>query len=333
MVESMITVFVGDVNEYLANIALQHSSDAKLITAKNYKNIRAGTYYTSIGDLITQKKFSSVLKQSDIIIYSPPDVWSRLDSKRLTEYWITVMRAFEDKTVVNADHLKLPLLNKFLHLVDSRKTESSQLWISGCSITHGVGVKKAERYGQLLSDQLNAPVSFLTAPGSSIPWSADQLLRSDLRAGDIVVWGLTAMGRMSWFQDNGDLKHVNIYTYLGDPEFDNHVKITRIWEQDRAYDAITKIHQVINFCAKIGVKLYLAGILVDLHRYSLDFENFIPFYRVIKENKDRQFKTEYQDNQFLDIGTDPERHPGPRTHQWYADKILEKISNDSVTQL
>jgi len=329
----MITVFVGDVSEYLANIALQHSRDAKLITAKNYKNIRAGTYYTSMGDLITEENFSSVLKQADAIVYSPPDVWTSLEVKRLTEYWITVMRAFEDKTVVNADHLKLPLLNKFLHLADRRKSESSQLWISGCSITHGVGVEKAERYGQLLSDQLNIPVSFLTAPGSSIPWSADQLLRSDLRAGDIVVWGLTAMGRISWFQDNRDLKHVNIYTYLGDPEFDNHVKITRIWEQDRAYDAITKIHQVINFCAKIGVKLYLAGILVDLHRYSLDFENFIPFYRVIEENKDRQFKTDYQDNQFLDIGTDSERHPGPRTHQWYADKILEKISNDSVTQL
>ena len=141
------------------------------------------------------------------------------------------------------------------------------------------------------------------------------------------------MGRLAWFRDNGELKHVNIYTYLCNPEFDNHVKITRIWEQDRAYDSITKIHQVINFCAKIRVKLYLAGILVDLRRYSLDFENFIPFYRVIEENKDKQFKTDYQDNQFLDIGTDSERHPGPRTHQWYADRILEKISNDSVTLL
>lgn len=318
MAESMITLFVGDVGEYLANIAQQHNGDAKLITAKNYKNIRAGTYYTSIGDLATEEKFSLVLKQADVIIYSPPEIWSAPESKLHTEYWISVMRAFEDKKVVNADHLKLPLLNKFLQLADSRKTQSPQLWISGCSITHGVGVEKSERYGQLVADRLNMPASFLTAPGSSIAWSADQLLRSDLRTGDIVVWGLTTVGRISWFQDNTELKHINIYTYIKDPGFDNHVKITRIWEQDRTYDAITKIHQVINFCAKLGAKLYLAGILVDLRRYSLDFENFIPFYHGVKEK--------YEDNQFLDIGTDSERHPGPLTHQWYADKILDRIN-------
>jgi len=173
----------------------------------------------------------------------------------------------------------------------------------------------------LLSDQLNIPVSFLTAPGSSIAWSADQLLRSDLRAGDIVVWGLTTTGRISWFRDNADLKHINIYTYMSDPGFDDHVKITRIWEQDRAYEAITKIHQVINFCAKLEAKLYLAGILMDLRRYSLDFENFIPFYHGDREK--------YNDNQFLDIGSDPERHPGPVTHQWYANKILDRINQIS----
>jgi hypothetical protein len=133
-----------------------------------------------------------------------------------------------------------------------------------------------------------------------------------------VVWGLTTVGRLSWFQDNKELKHINVYTYMDYPGFDNPFEITRIWEQDRSYDAITKIHQVINFCAKIGAKLYLAGILIDLRRYSLDFENFIPFYHGVKEK--------YEDNQFLDIGTDPARHPGPRTHQWYADKILDRIN-------
>jgi hypothetical protein len=318
----MITLFVGDVTEYLSVTAKLHSTDAKLITTKNYKRIKAGTYYISIGDLISDEKFQSALMQADVIIYTPPiDQWSDIRTKDRTEYWITVMRAFEDKTVVNADHLELPLLSKFLQLADGRKSNSPQLWIAGCSITHGVGVEKSERYGQLLSDQLNIPVSFLTAPGSCIAWSADQLLRSDVRAGDTVVWGLTTVGRLSWFQDNKELKHINIYTYMDYPGFDNPFEITRIWEQDRSYDAITKIHQVINFCAKIGAKLYLAGILIDLRRYSLDFDNFIPFYSGVKEK--------YQDDQFLDIGTDPERHPGPRTHQWYADKILDRINQTS----
>jgi hypothetical protein len=315
----MITLFVGDVTEYLSVTAKLHSPDAELITAKNYKRIKAGTYYTSIGDLISDEKFQSVLMQADVIIYTPPiDQWSDIRTKERTEYWITVMRAFEGTTVVNADHLELPLLSKFLQLADDRKSDLPQLWIAGCSITHGVGVKQSERYGQLLSDKLNLPVSFLTAPGSCIAWSADQLLRSDVRAGDIVVWGLTTVGRLSWFQDNKELKHINVYTYMDYPGFDNPFEITRIWEQDRSYDAITKIYQVINFCAKIGAKLYLAGILIDLRRYSLDFENFIPFYHGVKEK--------YEDNQFLDIGTDPARHPGPHTHQWYADKILDRIN-------
>ena len=324
MAESMITLFVGDVGEYLAKIALQHSNSAKLITAKNYKNIRAGTYYTSIGDLKTDKKFESVLKQADVIIYSPPHTWSNEQGKRPTEYWLTVVRAFEDKKVINADHLKLPLLDIFLKLVDQRKTELPQLWIAGCSITHGVGVEKSERYGKLLADRLNQPVSFLTDPGSSIPWAADQILRSDLRPGDTVVWGLTSMGRITWWQDNKHVWHINISTYQTTPELDEHVRITRIWEQDRAYDGISKIYQVINFCAKKKVKLYLAGILIDLRKYSLHLDNFVPFYSGIKEA---------EDNQFLDIGTDIERHPGPLTHQWYADKILEKIQQDSVTLL
>ena len=321
IVSNKITLFVGDTGEYLANIAKQHDKNAKLITDINYKRIRAGTYYTSIGDVVTDEKFEIVLKKADIIIYSPPDVWSTEQTKLGTIHWLTVMRAFEDKTLINADHLELSLLNQFLALSDVRKTDSAQLWIAGCSITHGIGVEPSQRYGQLISNQLNLPVSFLTQEGSSISWSADQLLRSDLRPGDTVVWGLTSMGRITWFRDNKHLYHITISLYAVWPEIDKMVKISRVWEQDRAYDAITKIYQVINFCAKMGVKLYLAGILVDITKFSLKFDNYIPFYNGVKED---------EENQFLDIGTDRDRHPGPLTHQWYAEKILEKIQQDSV---
>ena len=46
----MITVFVGDVHQYLAHCARLHDSFAQLVTEKNYKNIASGTWYCSLGD-------------------------------------------------------------------------------------------------------------------------------------------------------------------------------------------------------------------------------------------------------------------------------------------
>ena len=321
----MITVFVGDVTEYLAAAAKQHDINASLITTKNYKKIRPGTYYTSIGDLITPEKFVSVLEQADIIIYTPPtENWSSSQTKDQTEYWLTVMRAFEHKKIINIDNLRLPLLDKFLHLADKRISNAPQLWVAGGSIVLGEGVTRVQRFGQLISDQLQQPVTFLTASGSSISWAADQILRSDLRKGDTVVWGLTSVYRKTWFNDHNDVAHVTTWWWDSRYMFVRNVKHTsvtldQLWEQDRAYDAITSIHQVINFCNKIGVKLYLAGIDIDLRQYSLNFNNFIPFHSGIEQS---------DTNQYLDIGTDPQRHPGPLTHRWYAEKILEKIKQD-----
>jgi hypothetical protein len=314
--KSEIILFVGDVGEYLANAAHQQDILAKLITTQNCKNIRPGTYYTSIGDLITSSNFETVLKQSDVIIYTPPVVWNNDKDKIQTEYWLSIIRAFEYKKIVNADNVKFSLLDKFLNLADERKSDGPQIWMAGCSITHGSGVDNSQRYGQLIADQLQKPVSFLSATGSSISWASDQLLRSDIRKDDIVVWGLTSIYRMPWFEDNLNVRHIGSWCFDTDI-VQPPVPVNQLWEQNRAYDAITKIHQVVNFCNKLGVKLYLAGILVDIRRYSLDLDNFIPFYSGIKEN---------EHNQFLDIGTDPEHHPGPLTHRWYADKILEKLN-------
>lgn len=328
MAKQVITLFVGDVTEYLSVNAKRHDINARLITTKNYKKIRAGTYYTSLGDLVAPEKFVAVLKQASTIIYAPPQTWTSDYAKTQTEYWLAVMRAFEYKTIINCDDLRLPLLDKFLDLVDNRKSDQPQLWVAGGSIVLGEGVELSERFGQLISDQLQLPVSFLTASGSAISWAADQLLRSDLRKDDIVVWGLTTMYRKTWFNDNDQVLHINTnwwnprYMFVNNNNKHTSVTVDQLWEQDRAYDAITAIHQVMNFCNKLGVRLYLAGIDIDLRQYSLHFDNFIPFYKGIGAD---------EIGQYLDIGNDPQQHPGPLTHQWYANKILEKIQQDSVT--
>ena len=82
--------------------------------------------------------------------------------------------------------------NLFTQLQKYRQTDDKTLWITGCSITHGIGVSKEQRYADLLEKKLGLPTVLLTQSGSSIAWQTDQLLQSDIRAGDLVVWGLTS---------------------------------------------------------------------------------------------------------------------------------------------
>ena len=77
------------------------------------------------------------------------------------------------------------------------------------------------------------------------------------------------------------------------------------------------IYQVINFCQKIGAKLLLAGLLVDpkLAVYLVNLPEYIHLNNYYGVNKE---------DIFLDVGSDYS-HPGPITHQWYADAILTKL--------
>lgn len=319
----MITVFVGDKDESISAKAKSFDDKAELITQKNFRRVKHGTYYTSIAEFdpdINLYDFLSVLKKADTIIYSPPAEWSDVDEtgysymKDRTEYELLDLKCYEFKNVKNMDGISLPNLKPMLALENSRQSDNPQLWIVGCSISHGVGVKEDERYGQILSNQLNLPVTFLTRPGSSIMWAADQILRSDIKPMDTIIWGLTAVERLPHFRNN-ELHHLNITFYKHASHFNLFVPINRLFEKDTLYQAITDIHKVINFCNKLNVKLVLAGILSDLNHYTLDFDNYLPLCYHSNVSVVKQFK---------DLGTD-NLHPGPLTHAWYAEQILGKL--------
>jgi len=316
----MITVFVGDIDSSIAATAKAHDINATLVTQKNFKRISDGTYYTSIGEFDDDEglhyDFLTVLKKADILIYCPPAQWSDLDEnnnsyiKDRTIYELLNLKCFEFKDVRNIDNIKLPNLGSMLELATTRQTESPQLWIAGCSISHGMGVEPDQRYGQLIAKELDLPVSFLTKPGSSITWAADQILRSDLRPGDILVWGLTAFERLPYYKED-TLWHLNSLTYKENSWVNVVVPIGRLFEKDLIYHAITDIYKVVNFCNKLNVKLILAGILSDLNHYTIDFDNYVCLcYTSNKSSKD--------------LGKD-KQHPGPYQHKWYAEQILGKL--------
>jgi hypothetical protein len=68
----MITVYLGDVFEYLAEFVCGIDPGAILITTENYKNLSPGIYYTCIGDVGGLANLGEILRSADQIIYAPP---------------------------------------------------------------------------------------------------------------------------------------------------------------------------------------------------------------------------------------------------------------------
>lgn len=319
----MIKIYVGDITDDLQIFANSNDSDATLITDVNYKTITDGSYYVSLGDLKTIRDFLVVLSCADILIYSPPNKWS--DDKNgfsYMQYWTELYLNFfkSRKQVIGLTDTNI---EKFLLLADERKSVDPQLWVVGCSISHGEGVTSDERYGEILSKELRLPTSFLTFPGSSIEWAADQILRSDIKCGDTIVWGLTSIDRFSYFDTK--LRHINSGYSKKHKDFDKNFEMLRMEGDDLLYRSLICIHQVLNYCHGVGARLYFAGILITLEisKYFVNLPNYIQFYG---------YPSVDYNNLFIDIGSD-NIHPGPMTHQWYAKDILNLINQNIYEDL
>jgi hypothetical protein len=311
----MITIYLGDISDYLRHHAVMSDPDAQLITGEDYKNLKPGTYFTSLGDLTNLAVLGDVLQQADRIVYSPPDKWSdslfgKSQMQTWTEDYLNIFR-FRSK-VENYTNTREPEFDQILTLADTRKTDNSQLWIAGCSISKGDGVDSRTRYGQLLADRLGTSASFLTRSGSSIAWAADQILRSDIRPGDTVVWGITSHTRLTKFEMN----EVRCFG-LNHKVWEHTPSTTEYLVSDQAlYHSVISVHQVINFCTKINAKLILAVLLdQSVINYIQDFPNLVMLNRIWGRDPD---------NVFIDLGSDSE-HPGTKTHEFYADQIYQKI--------
>ena len=319
-----INLYFGDNSNNIANQALSADPQAFLIDRSNYAKFLNSppvdnvTVYTSLSDLpkISNNKFViyQLLDLADKIFYGLSDFQIDEKSQIFIKFMFLSMQQ-QKNNVYNLDLSKYSS-DVYTGLEDNRKSENHQLWISGCSMSHGVGVDINQRYGQLIANQINYPVSFLTKGSSSIPWAVDQIVRSDIRAGDIVILGLTDEVRFPYWRTNKEVFH--IIPSIHERQNQNHkfsfTNISRviadrlITDDNVFYQSIIRIYQLINFCDKVGAKLLILGILssgeLALHLHNVD--NFIHY---------TNFKSPFQ---YIDIGTD-NLHPGPLQHQLYAD--------------
>jgi hypothetical protein len=332
MFNHKLVIFLGDVFEYLSVLAKNYDDSAWLLTKNNYHRLdkelfdRDITVYTSVGDLPKDLNIvKNILSKADIIYYRPPNEWSDkkivdiidpCDSiQGVTE---TIMLMLPKTVQIDGFTAFSPLSYDPITLSDQRKTNEKQLWISGCSISHGVGVQPEERYGNLLAKTLNMECSFLTRPGSSIDWAADQILRSDIRKNDIVVWGITSWNRITYIHNHKLLHGVTAKTFDIFPEYNKFLKTFDLLSTQTFYKHFYAIEQVKNYCNKIGANLFLVGIL--LYPFSLlgflkSQDNYIHIPYKLDSSLVQQFE---------DLGTD-NSHPGPMQHNQYKDTILKHI--------
>lgn len=334
----LLTVFVGDVDHSLADAAKTYDPTSFLVDTTNYKSIIANkltrhtTIYTSLGDLPKHPQvFFDLCLLADNIVYCPPLRWS--DNKTADDFNPTdsVQGLTENFLLVLAQQKKIKRLDlaptmQPMPLVDQRKTDQTQLWFAGCSMSHGVGVDPSQRYGQLVANELNMEASFLTRGGSSISWASDQIVRSDIRAGDIVIFGLTNIDRLPYVKDKTLLPGVTILTYNTVKDLESLLPKHNLWSENTFYQHPLAIDRAINFCNKVNAKLILFGLLVNnspnLLRAVSQKLNFVGYpYNVSQEKVSSKlaFLPTY-----IDLGTD-NNHPGPLQHQQFAKFLLTQL--------
>lgn len=301
-------LFVGNTDHYLEEYAKKIHTNSTLIEKKDLDHLDSiGAGYVSLGDHDLDD-FFTILDKASEIYYVPITTWDHEDTKRYTEIYLSYFS--HRKPIYNFS--STPIETNMLDLADVRRTDNEQIWSVGCSISHGVGINNDQRWGQLVANDLNKDVSFLTASGSSLEWAADQILRSDIRKNDLVVWGLTGISRFSYYDK--EVKHVNQQYYEANPNNDIHYMInSKILVNDYVkYLGLKSIYSVINLSEKLGFRLILMYLPLNIQEHQ--------FFVLEHLSKLKNFVYPQQD--FVDIGTD-NLHPGPLTHEMYAENILK----------
>ena len=298
-------LIIGDTTEYLSEYSKSLDSNAYLVDNTNASLDHSGVVYTSLGDTTDINLFHNLILNAITVEFYPPEKWSDETLKEYTEQ--ELLRVSPYVKIKGIDKVKNK--DSAMSLSDKRRTSGSQLWCVGCSITFGSGIASEETWPRLVSKELKKEMSLLACPGSSIRWQADQILRSDIKKNDIVIWGLTSPHRFPCYKNRYTL-HITPKTWDNCDEVKNYFKLPYLIDEEILLnESILGIHQVENFCQKIGVKLILVGLLD---------QNFVKNYcnsnTYIDLNKE----------EYIDLGSD-NFHPGAKQHKEYTKRILEWI--------
>lgn len=312
----MFTLIVGDTSQYLMEYSLTLDSQATLIS-DNIVNLTQSTYFTSIGD-ISEQTLSNLLDDASKVIYYPPLVWSSPETKELTEQLLLIANT-RNNNVVNLPDFSTDDILLLIPNGHARKTKTPQLWTIGDSITYPIGVTEEEAYSYKLSKLIGIEYTNLSISASSNVLQASVILKSDLKKGDIVAWGLSTVFRetlivnneLSHVALNDTLSHICLSSYLENRKINDILPLDLVESEQYLFKTLIAVYDVSNICKKLGVTLLLGGVNAEQEycKYFAKFNNYIQFWNSHLAHKD-----------YGDDGS----HPGPKTHTWYAEEFYKK---------
>lgn len=302
--------------------ALAAVEQSKLLEKKNLNKALASTvdenWHSSLEDLgIGLDQWSVVLDQAkEVILIDLDETFvKKIDDSACYLYlnFFKSLRNYREKTK-NFDWIDN--FKNYLKDESTRPSNEKLLWVTGCSVTQGVGVEEHQRYADIIAETMKLEKVMLARSGSSITWQADQLLQSDICEDDIVIWGLTNFQRIDYAEG---LDWLSIPA--SNLEFKNH--FWKYWKYDyfdsytHSLTCIKSILHVVNFCKKAKAKLILVNLIEDSwcsFVFTKD-DNYIDLTRAF--DQDGRYR-------FIDYGWDND-HPGPEQHKEYARQILNFI--------
>jgi|SaaInl74LU_5_DNA_1037368.scaffolds.fasta_scaffold00037_58 hypothetical protein len=312
-------------NLYIGTIKYKVDSSKFLLTSKNFKktiqSIEELDCFATIQDIKTEN-LSLIMKSSQTITLLDIDIISNIDTveTEIYEYGRLVYELYKHKDKVKSDNGILEFLNNFkLDSLDTKRNSPGLVTV-GCSYTAGVGVEYNKRFGSILAKKLELPETTLSKAGASMQWVADQLLRSDLKKDDIVVWGLTTPDRIEYVED-WKYKTNTVTNCLTTSR--KHISAVEQTETlARLLQTFATVMQVQNFCNLVGAKLFIVNLLnVSWLPPMIEKQKDI---RWLDLTIDSDIRTDTLVPSHTDYGTD-NIHPGPIQHKIYADKIYNFI--------
>jgi len=281
---------------------------SSLLSDDNFNLIKKtdGDFYAFSSSLRVSNLIEAINLSDNVIYYNP---------KYLTDDKIDGAIRLSDKLVDNSYDPADLLLSYQL-----RENDDRILWVAGCSYAAGFSlIDQSSSYANILSNKLNLELKCLSIPGTSIAWAGDQILRSDIRSNDIVIWGITGVERYMFYHDKM-IFHVcdaTLPPLLEGPlaQYPKSFLEKKLVDEDNIVHGIKSIFQVINFCKKIGAKLIL------FPHYDLSTEYNRKILTIYLKNI---YNTVVPSEIIDHVGEN--LHPGPNTHKNWANELYNFIT-------
>jgi hypothetical protein len=316
------------------------TKQAKKTAQKDYPNL--DYTYVSLADY-DLNSFVSKLYYADRVIYN--NFWESGEHKDLTEFvLLRLITIFDieienfsllciDKKLFNSNAFQHTVLSQlfqgflcmqqwnitnFLGYTDYRTSLEPHLYSVGDSYAYGARlIDRDQRYAKLLEKKLQLPLVELAAPGTSIEWAADQILRSDIRTGDTLIWTTTHINRMTWVVENTEMQVFSNWRMRYGNNADamaaeKYIDYIMTNDPHRLTVAMKAVAQIVSFCQKLKINLAICN--TDLNN-SKEFLKFLSSTKKFLQLPDKVDKSD-------DWG-----HPGPLTHQAWADFLEPLLDN------